>query len=194
MVEFAAEQAEVDQACAPAYLARPKTAYEHAWEIRDLLGLPECADREQEQDVQAFIAGRVWASADARRPTRAVVYVPEAGILLPAVITTLTRLVSEVRRAENFRLRVLLAERTPVEMAVALRCLLQVPEDRRVSVRELEVRRQTAMLPATVRHLGAASIDDSLDVLGLGTSVQPLAPGTIMVVRPSAREAAMRPK
>lgn len=45
---FAAEQAEVDPACAPDYLARPKTAYEHSSEIRDLLGLPEFSDREQD--------------------------------------------------------------------------------------------------------------------------------------------------
>jgi len=45
--------------------ARPKTAYEHSWEIRDLLGLSEFADREQ--DVRAFIAARVWASAEGPR-------------------------------------------------------------------------------------------------------------------------------
>jgi hypothetical protein len=44
VVEFAAEQVEVDPACAPDYLARPKTADEHSWEIRDLLGLSEFAD------------------------------------------------------------------------------------------------------------------------------------------------------
>ncbi|SEG81635.1 protein of unknown function [Thermomonospora echinospora] len=31
VVEFAAEQVGVDSACAPDYLARPKTAHEHSW-------------------------------------------------------------------------------------------------------------------------------------------------------------------
>lgn len=48
-------------------------------------------------------------------------------------ITTLTRLVAEVRTAENARLYGMLAERTPAETAAALRGLPQVPEDRRVS-------------------------------------------------------------
>nr|BFE37783.1 hypothetical protein GCM10010200_100340 [Actinomadura rugatobispora] len=41
VVAFAAEQVGMDAACAPEYPNRPKTAYEHAWEIRDLLGLAE---------------------------------------------------------------------------------------------------------------------------------------------------------
>jgi hypothetical protein len=77
-------------------------------------GLSEFADREQ--DVRAFIAARVWASAEGPRVLldRAVVYMLEAEILLPAGITKLTRLVSKLRRAEHSRLYGLLAERTPM--------------------------------------------------------------------------------
>ncbi|MFI6742761.1 DUF4158 domain-containing protein [Nonomuraea sp. NPDC050451] len=152
VVEFAAEQVEVDPACAPDYLARRKTAYEHSWEIRDLLGLSEFAGREQ--DVRAFIAARVWASAEGPRALsdRAVAYMLAAGILLPAGITTLTRLVSEVRRAEQSRLYRLPAERTPAETAVALRGLLQVPEDRRVSELE-QLRTSPVKASGRVREL-----------------------------------------
>ncbi|GIH67162.1 hypothetical protein Msi02_79790 [Microbispora siamensis] len=65
-------------------------------------------------------------------------------------ITVLTRLVGEVRREENARPYGLLAERTPAETAVALRGLLKVPEDRRVS--ELE-RLRTSPVKASGRVL-----------------------------------------
>ncbi|MFD0684603.1 DUF4158 domain-containing protein [Actinomadura fibrosa] len=80
---------------------------------------------------------------------RAVVWLVELRVLLPG-ITTLTRLVAEVRRAENARLYGLLAERTPAETAVALRRLLRVPEDRRMS--ELE-RLRTSPVKASGRVL-----------------------------------------
>ncbi|MBA9005696.1 hypothetical protein HNR21_004578 [Actinomadura cellulosilytica] len=226
VIGFAAEQVGVERECAPEYLTRPKTAYEHSWEIRDLLGLSEFSDREQE--VRAFVAARVWATTEGPRALfdRAVVHMLEAGILLPAGITTLTRLISEVRRAENWRLYGLLADRTPMETTAALRELLLVPAGMRVSelerlrtapvkassrvlvkelgrvseiaelgagkvevdlvppvklaalarhgmaskaptLRDLEDRRQTATLLATVRHLETSSIDDALDVLDL---------------------------
>lgn len=84
VIGFAAEQAGVDPACAPEYLTRSKTAYEHSWEIGDLLGLSEFSDREEE--VRAFVAARVWSTTEGPRALfdRAVVHMLEAGILLPA--------------------------------------------------------------------------------------------------------------
>ncbi|MEU0487096.1 DUF4158 domain-containing protein [Streptosporangium sp. NPDC006013] len=55
--EIGAEQLGVDPVCAPEYLIRPKIAYEHAWEIRDLLELSEFSEREQE--VRDHLAARV---------------------------------------------------------------------------------------------------------------------------------------
>ncbi|MEV3927685.1 DUF4158 domain-containing protein [Actinomadura coerulea] len=55
---------------------------------------------------------------------RTVVWLVEHRVLLPE-ITTLTRLVAEVRRVENARLYGMLAERTPAETAAALRGLLR---------------------------------------------------------------------
>jgi hypothetical protein len=67
---------------------------------------------------------------------RAVVHMLREGILLPAGIGTLTRLISEVRRAEHARLYRTLAKRAGPELRARLAGLLQVPADRRVS--ELE--------------------------------------------------------
>lgn len=197
--------------------------YEHAWEIRELLGYRDFADGEGE--AHRYVAARVWSTTEGPRALfdRAVVHLVKGRVLLPG-ITVLTRLVGEVRRAENARMCGLLAERTPAETAAALRGLLQVPGDRRVSelerlrtspvkasgrvlvrelnrvseiaglgagrvktgpvppvklaaparygmaskapaLRDLEPRRQTATLPATVWHLETASVDDTLDVL-----------------------------
>ncbi|MGV9599554.1 DUF4158 domain-containing protein [Streptosporangium sandarakinum] len=57
-LEFIAERPGIDPACAPEYLTRPKTAYEHAWEIRDLLEPAEFSNREQK--VRDYLAARVW--------------------------------------------------------------------------------------------------------------------------------------
>ncbi|GAA2788985.1 DUF4158 domain-containing protein [Nonomuraea dietziae] len=119
VLEFVAEQLDIDPACAPEYVARPKPAYEHAWEIRDLLELTEFSKREQE--VRDYLAARVWWTIEGPRALfdRAVVHMLREGILLPAGITTLTRLISEVRRAEHARLYRTLAERAGPELRAA---------------------------------------------------------------------------
>ncbi|WP_147268872.1 DUF4158 domain-containing protein [Sphaerisporangium album] len=115
VLEFVAEQLGIDPVCAPEYLIWPKTAYEHAWEIRDLMELSEFSKREQE--VRDYLAARVWSTIEGPRALfdRAVVHMLREGILLPAGITTLTRLISEVRRAEHARLYRTLAERAAPE-------------------------------------------------------------------------------
>ncbi|GLW07602.1 hypothetical protein Misp01_27320 [Microtetraspora sp. NBRC 13810] len=67
--------------CAPGYLSRPKTAYEHAWEIRDLLELAEFSKREQE--VRDYLAARVWSTIEGPWALfdRAVVHMLREGIL-----------------------------------------------------------------------------------------------------------------
>jgi TnpA family transposase len=226
VIAFAAEQLNIDPACAPEYLTRTKTAYEHSWEIRDLLELSEFSDRED--DVRSYVAARVWSTTEGPRALfdRARVFMLDEGILLPTGVTTLTRLISEVRQAENARLHHTLTERTPAQVRSSLRALLDVPQDARVSelerlrtppvkasgrvlvkeldrvseighlqagtvdvapvppvkmaslarygmaskaptLRDLEGKRQTATLLATVRHLETSSVDDALDVLNL---------------------------
>ncbi|MGI5320894.1 DUF4158 domain-containing protein [Actinomadura nitritigenes] len=134
-VGFVGEQLGVDPAEFAEYGRRAQTVHEHAWEIRELLGYRAFADGEAE--LRRFVAARVWSTTEGPRALfdRAVVHLVKERVLLPG-ITVLTRLVGEVRRAENARLYGLLAGRTPAETAAALRSLLRVPGDRRVS--ELE--------------------------------------------------------
>ncbi|GAB2859000.1 Tn3-like element Tn3 family transposase [Actinocorallia aurea] len=163
VVEFVAEQVGVDAGELAAYGRRGQTVYEHAWEIRDLLGYREFALGEAE--VRAFVAARVWASAEGPRALfdRAVVHLLKARILLPG-ISVLSRLVAEVRRVENARLHALLAECTPAETVVALRALLQVPEGKRAS--ELE-RLRTPPVRASGRVL-ASQLDRVAEIGNLG--------------------------
>ncbi|MEU8148781.1 DUF4158 domain-containing protein [Nonomuraea sp. NPDC048901] len=134
-VAFVAEQLDLDPACFADYGQRPKTAYEHAWQIRELLGYRDFGACEQE--VRQYVAARVWASVEGPRALfdRARVHLLKERILLPG-ITVLVRLVGEVRRAENERLHALLSGRLSQEMRAALVGLLAVPDGKRRS--ELE--------------------------------------------------------
>jgi hypothetical protein len=59
VAEFVAEQLEIpDPACLRAYTERPKTAYEHQWEIRRECDYREFSDGEV--DLRTFLAARVW--------------------------------------------------------------------------------------------------------------------------------------
>ena len=135
VVAFVAEQLDVDPDCFTEYGQWQQTAYEHAWEIRELLGYQDFAAAEA--DVRRFLAARVWSSTEGPRALfdRTRVHMLKERVLLPG-ITVLTRLVGEVRRQENTRLYRMLAERTGTELGAVLAGLLQVPEGRRVS--ELE--------------------------------------------------------
>ncbi|MEV8634209.1 DUF4158 domain-containing protein [Streptosporangium sp. NPDC051023] len=64
-VAFVAEQLDLDPLCLADYGQRPKTAYEHAWEIRELLGYRDFGGCEAE--VRMFVAARVWASVEEPR-------------------------------------------------------------------------------------------------------------------------------
>jgi len=79
------------------YGDRPQTPYDHAAQIRDLLGYREFSAAGGE--VAAFIASRVAKTRDSRRELfdRAVLWLIENRVLLPG-ISTLSRLVAEVRR------------------------------------------------------------------------------------------------
>lgn len=83
------------------------------------------------------MAARVWASLEGPRALfdRAVVWLVDNRVLLPG-ITTLTRLVAEVRAAENAALYRTLEEAVPDELRQSMRDLLKVPEGKWVS--ELE--------------------------------------------------------
>ncbi|MDR8412395.1 DUF4158 domain-containing protein [Nonomuraea sp. 3-1Str] len=90
-VAFVAEQLGLDPAHLADYGHRQQTVYEHAWEIRQLLGYRDFGAGEKE--VRRYVAARVWASVEGPRALfdRARVHMLKERILLPG-ITVLVRL------------------------------------------------------------------------------------------------------
>ncbi|WP_431981431.1 Tn3 family transposase [Streptomyces qinglanensis] len=64
-VAFVAEQLDVEPDLFGEYAARSKTAYEHAWEIRDTYGYRDFTSGESE--LRDFLAARVWSSLEGPR-------------------------------------------------------------------------------------------------------------------------------
>ncbi|MCP3818141.1 DUF4158 domain-containing protein [Streptomyces sp. A3M-1-3] len=96
VVEHLAEQLEIeDVSCVKEYTERLKTAYEHAWEIRDAYGYHPYEDNAQGRKFRAFLHGRAWTHAEG--PTalfdHAVGWLRRNRVLLPGV-SVLARQVS----------------------------------------------------------------------------------------------------
>ena len=134
---FVAEQLEIpDPMCLRAYAARPKTAYEHQWEIRRKCGYREFGVAEVE--LREFLAARVWAVEEGPRALfdRAVLWLIEQRVLLPG-ITVLARLVAEVRSAEHERIHGLIADAPSAAQVERFERLLVVAGDARRSEHEV---------------------------------------------------------
>ena len=116
------------------YPERLQTQYEHAWEIRDLLGYRDFADAEAE--VTAFVASRVAKTRDSRRDLfdRAVLWLIEGRVLLPGM-TTMSRLVTEVRRVGLEEINQVLAGPRGAH-AAGVDGTLEVPDGKKVSTLE----------------------------------------------------------
>jgi TnpA family transposase len=138
--------------------------YDHATQIRDLLGYREFSAAEGE--VAAFIASRVAKTRDSRRELfdRAVLWLIENRVLLPG-ISTLSRLVAEVRRAELAAINSALVDAAPPHMRGELAATLTVPDGKKVSVLEW-MRTPVIKLSGTGM---CEALDRSAYVLGLGT-------------------------
>jgi hypothetical protein len=165
VVDYAAEQLGIDDpSCVKDYSERTQTQYEHAWEIRDLLEFRDFADAEQE--ITEYVASRVATTRDSRRELfdRAVLRLIEKRVLLPG-ITTLSRLVTEVRRGGLEDINAAVVAPTPVHTRRELIETLEVPESKRVSTLE--------WMRAPVVKLTGKGMVEALDrasfVLGLGT-------------------------
>ncbi|HEX2819789.1 MAG TPA: Tn3 family transposase [Streptosporangiaceae bacterium] len=165
VIRYAAEQLGVREwTAARQYGDRPQTPYDHATQIRDLLGYREFSAAEGE--VAAFIASRVAKTRDSRRELsdRAVLWLVENRVLLPG-ISTLSRLVAEVRRAELAAINSALADAAPPHMRGELVATLTVPDGKKVSVLEW-MRTPVTRLSGTGM---CEAFDRSAYVLGLGT-------------------------
>lgn len=53
-----------DPSCLKEYTERPKTAYEHAWEIRDAHGYHRHENPAHGRMLRAFLHGRAWTHAE----------------------------------------------------------------------------------------------------------------------------------
>jgi hypothetical protein len=136
VIGYVAEQLGIDDpACVKLYPERLQTQYEHAWEIRDLLGYRDFSSAEAE--VTAFIASRVAKTRDSRRDLfdRAVLWLIENRVLLPG-LSTLSRLVTEVRRTGLEAISGQIVAAAPVHMRRELIATLEVPDGKKVSTLE----------------------------------------------------------
>jgi uncharacterized protein DUF4158 len=216
-----------DPSCVKRYTEREKTRFDHAWEIRQAYELKDFA--EAEEKLREWVAARSWTSGDGPKAifTDAVRWLRERDVLLPGV-TTLARLVTNVREETTQRLWKMLESLLTVGQRYVLDQLLEVPPGARVSdlerwrkgppprgsgpsiikaldqvaeimglelaalriedlvpprrladlsrygmtakaqqMRRHPATRRLATLMATVRHLEAKSVDDTLELLDL---------------------------
>jgi len=165
VLRYAAEQLGIaDWAQAKLYGDRPATPYDHAAAIRELLGYREFGAAGDE--VAAFIASRARRTRDSRRELfdRAVLWLIGNRVLLPG-ISTLSRLVADVHRAELAAINQVLANETPVHVQGELAATLAVPDGKAVSVLE--------WMRTPVTRLSGTGMIEALDrtayVMGLGT-------------------------
>ncbi|MFJ7271998.1 Tn3 family transposase [Streptomyces sp. NPDC099050] len=129
-----------DPSCVKRYTERPKTAYEHAWEIRDAYGYHPYDDPEWGRKFRTFLHGRAWTHAEGPVAlfNQAVGWLRRNRVLLPGV-SVLARQVSEVRRIAEMRLHATVARaarRADPALPADLVATLSVPEGGRYS--ELE--------------------------------------------------------
>jgi hypothetical protein len=108
VVEYVAEQLGVsDPSCVKRYTERPKTAYEHAWEIRAAYGFRVFEDAQVAAEFRRFLAGRAWTQAEglgrcsSRAPARRASDSERLGWLprLARASRTLARVNRELMRA-----------------------------------------------------------------------------------------------
>lgn len=169
VVAFVAGQLGIaDPSSVQGYGARPMTVYQHQWDIRRDYGYHDFTDRANE--LRRFVEARAWLSNEGPRALfdRATVWCVEHKVLLPGV-TTMARLVAEVRAAAVERLWSSLYGLAGDPLRRRLDGLLVVPEGARVSELErlrvgptrlsaAEMTRSLARL-AAVQDLGVGSLD-----------------------------------
>ncbi|MGW1404029.1 Tn3 family transposase [Streptomyces sp. NPDC002405] len=141
VVEHLAAQLRIeDPSVVKRYTERAKTAYEHAWEIRDAYGYHPFEDPVWGRKFRAFLHGRAWTGAEGPVSlfNQAVGWLRRNRVLLPGV-SVLAKQVASVRQVAEKRMYATVAgavRRADASLSADLVGLLGVPEGRRVS--ELE--------------------------------------------------------
>lgn len=148
-VEYVASQLAIaDPSAIKRYTERPKTAYEHSWEIRDAYGYRDFHDEQLLARFGEFLTARAWTHAEGSLTLfrQATAWLRRERVLLPGA-STLTRQVMTAREDANQRMYHTLAEAAAgvdVELPWLLLDLLEVPEGKRFSnleeLRKLERR------------------------------------------------------
>ncbi len=146
------------------YTERSKTRFDHQWEIRREYGLKEFAVVEDE--LRQWVAARSWTSGDGPKAifTDAVGWLRERDVLLPGV-TTLTRLVAQIRDDTTRRLWSVLEGLLTVGQRYVLDHLLEVPPGSRIS--DLE-RWRKGPAPRGSGPTMIKALDQVAEVMGLG--------------------------
>lgn len=140
------------------YVDRPKTAYEHAWEIRDAYGYHAYEDHAWGRRLRGFLHGRAWTQAEGPVALfdQAVAWLRRDRVPLPGV-SVLARQVAEVREVAEARLYATVAQAARCadpDLLADLVATLAVPEGRRFPELERLRRPPTRTTgPAMVRAL-----------------------------------------
>ncbi|MDQ2797461.1 MAG: DUF4158 domain-containing protein [Actinomycetota bacterium] len=166
LTDYLAEQLGIeDSSCVRQYTEREKTKLEHAWEIQREYGLTPYADVESE--LAAWIADQAWMTGDGPKAmfAGAVEWLRTRQALLPGP-RTLERLVTDGRQSGDQRLWGQLTEQLPVGTSSALLSLLDVPEDGKRRVSELERLRKGVFRPSSKGMV--AALDRLADLIALG--------------------------
>jgi hypothetical protein len=166
VLEYLADQLAVaDPSCVKRYTERRSTRFEHAEEIRGVLALRDFADSEPE--LTAWVDARAWTTGDGPKAifNDAVVWLLDRRVLLPGV-TTLARLVAQVRDDATQRLWDALYALLTGKQRAMLERLLDVPEGARFS--DLERWRKGPAQPSGKNLATALTRVAEITAVGLG--------------------------
>ena len=171
VVEYLAGQLGIqDPSCVKGYTERGKTAYEHAWEIRDAYGYHTYEDRVWGRRFRSFLHGRAWTHAEGPVALfdHASAWLRRHRVLLPGV-SVLARQVVAVREIAERRLDATVARaarRADPGLPGALVALLKVPEGARFS--ELERLRRPSTRNTGTAMAAALGRVNEISAFGLG--------------------------
>ena len=166
LIDYLAEQLGIEESsCVKQYTEREKTKLEHAWEIQREYGLTLFADVESE--LAAWVADQAWMTGDGPKAmfAGAVEWLRTRQALLPGP-RTLERLVTDGRQAGDQRLWGQLTQQLAAWTSSALLSLLDVPEDGKRRVSELERLRKGVFRPSSKGMV--AALDRLADLIALG--------------------------
>lgn len=142
-----------DHSCVKRYTERRPTPFAHAEQIREALGLRDFSSGRDE--LVSWVDAQAWTTGDGPKAlfADATCWLRKHGVLLPGV-TTLARLVAQVRDEAMQRLWEALDALLSPEQRSLLEALLEVPAGSRISALERWCRAPTkASGPAMVKAL-----------------------------------------